>query len=202
MQRQVAESMVSHQHNMGATGEDDWEEVWDARAHALAQVLGQSHDNVFHAPHPFALGGNADVMAFHHHLHGAVYVTAELTGKPDACYADYELMICHRTQNDWGPDIISRLAPYTQQAYIGAGESMDIDSTTPPESRIKAFVFDTYGTFTLFGHENELRLCLGITKPELDFKIEHGAEKLLALLRRHGVYPFTDLERDSVPLNG
>ena len=187
---------------MGASGEDDWEEVWDARADALAQILGQGHDNVFHAPHPFALGGNADVMAFHHHLDGAVYVTAELTGKPDACYADYELMICHRTPSDWGPNIISRLAPYTQQAYIGAGESMDIDSATPPESRIKAFVFDTYAKFTLFGHENELRLCLGITKPELDFKIEHGAEKLLALLKRHGVYPFTDLERDSVPLNG
>ena len=78
---------------MGATGEDDWKEVWDARADALAKILGQGHDNVFHAPHPFALGGNADVMAFHHHLDGVVYVTAELTGKPDACYADYELMI-------------------------------------------------------------------------------------------------------------
>ena len=71
---------------------------------------------------------------------------------------------------------------------------MDIDSATPTESRIKAFVFDTYATFTLFGHENELRLCIGITKPELEFTIEHGSEKLLALLKRHGVYPFTDLE--------
>jgi hypothetical protein len=187
---------------MGATGEDDWEEVWEARANALAQVLGQGHDNVFHAPQPFALGGSADVMAFHHHLKGAVYVTAELTGRPDASYADYELMICHRSPNDWGPNVISRLAPYTQQAYIGAGASMDIDSATPPESRIKAFLFDTYATFTLFGQENELRLCIGITKPELQLKMENGAEKLLALLKRHGVYPFTDLERDSVPLNG
>jgi suppressor of fused protein SUFU len=187
---------------MGATGEDDWKEVWGARADALAQVLGQGHDNVFHAPHPFALGGNADVMAFHHHLDGAVYVTVELTGKADACYADYELMICHRSPNDWGPNMISRLAPYTQQAYIAAGESMDIDSATPPESRIKAFVFDSYATFKLFGRENELRLCIGITKPELEFKMEHGAETLLALLKRHDVYPFTDLERDTVPLNG
>jgi hypothetical protein len=187
---------------MGATGEDDWKEVWDARADALAKILGQGHDNVFHAPHPFALGGNADVMAFHHHLDGVVYVTAELTGKSDACYADYELMICHRTPNDWGPNIISRLAPYTQEAYIGAGESMDIDSATLAESQIKAFVFDTYATFTLFGQENELRLCIGITKPELEFKMEHGAEKLLALLKRHRVYPFTDLERDTVSLNG
>lgn len=187
---------------MGATGEDDWQEVWGVRADALAEVLGQGHDNVFHAPHPFALGGNADVLAFHHHLKGVVYVTAELTGKPDACYADYELMICHRSPSDWGPNIISRLAPYTQQAYIGAGESMDIDGATPADSQIKAFLFDTYANFALFEHDNELRLCIGITKPELEFKMEHGAEQLLAILKRHGVYPFTDLERNSVPLNG
>lgn len=187
---------------MGATGEVDWEEVWDARADALAEALGSGHDNVFHSPLPFAFGGNADVMAFPHHLNGMVYVTAELTGKPDACYTDYELMICQRSPSDWGPNIISRLAPYTQQAFIGAGESMDIDAATPAGSRIKAFLFDTYGTFPLFGHENELRLCIGITKAELEFKMEHGGEKLLALLKRHGVYPFTDLERDDVPLNG
>jgi hypothetical protein len=38
------------------------------------------------------------------------------------------------------------------------------------------------------------------TNPELEFKLEHGSEKLLALLKGHSVYPFTDLERDSVPL--
>ena len=70
------------------------------------------------------------------------------------------------------------------------------------KSRIKAFLFDTYATLTLFGHENELRLCIGITKPELQFKLDHGAHRLLALLKAHGVYPFTDLERDSVPLDG
>jgi len=187
---------------MGATGEDDWEEVWNARADALAQVFGPGHDQVFHAPVPFYLGGQADVVAFYHHLNGVVYVTAELTGKPDACAADYELMICHRSPQDWGPNVISRLAPYTQQAYIGPGESMDIDSATPEGSQIKAFLFDTYATFTLFEQENELRLCMGITKSELEFKIQHGPEKLLVLLKRHGVYPFTDLERDSVPLDG
>ena len=187
---------------MGASGKDDWEEVWDARADALAQVLGAGHNQVFHARHPFALGGQADVMAFHHHLDGVVYVTAELTGKPDACYAGYDLMICHRAPQDWGPNVISRLAPYTQQAYIGSGESMDIDDATPADSRIKAFIFDTYATFSLFGRENELRLCIGITKAELQYKMEHGPERLLEVLKRHGVYPFTDLGRDSVPLDG
>jgi len=186
---------------MGVSAEDDWEEVSDARAAALASVLGPGDGMVFHAPHPFGLGGNADVLGFFHHLPGAVYVTAELTGKPEACYANYELMICHRAASDWGPNVISRLAPYTQQAYIGAGESMDIDDATPHDSRIKAFFFDTYATFTLFDHECELRLCLGITKQELQFKLDHGPEQLLERLKRHGVYPYTDLGRESVPLD-
>lgn len=198
----AARFKADYRDDMSTNGEDDWQEIWNARADALAQVFGQGHDNVFHSPLPFALGGNADVMAFHHHLKGVVYVTAELSGKPGACYADYELMICHRSPQDWGPNVISRLAPYTQEAYIGAGESMDIDGATPAESPIKAFLFDTYATFTLFGHENELRLCVGITKAELQFKMEYGPEKLLALLKAHGVYPFTDLERNSVPLDG
>jgi hypothetical protein len=125
---------------MDETDEDDRAEVWDARSDALAQVFGSGHDDVLHAPHPFLLGGDAEVVAFHHHLDGAVYVTAELTGKPGASFADYELMICHRSAQDWGPSVISRLAPYTQEAYIDSGESMDIDQATPPDSRIKAFL--------------------------------------------------------------
>lgn len=181
-------------------GDNDWEEVWDARAAALEAVFGSGHDNAYHAPHAFSLGGDADVLAFEHAMPGVVYVTADLTGKPDASYADYELMICHRAADEWGPNLISRLAPYTQEAYIDGGESMDIDQATPPESKIKAFLFDTYATFTLFGEPNELRLCIGITKDELTFKMKHGGERLLALLKRHGVYPYTDLDRDSVPL--
>jgi hypothetical protein len=184
-----------------ADEDDDWEEIWDARAEAISKVLGSGHDQVFHAPHPFALGGQADVVAFYHHIPGVVYVTAELTGKPDACYAGYELMISQRTNSDWGANLISRLAPYTQQAYIGAGESMDIDDATPSDSLIKALVFDTYQTLTLFGHEFEFRLCLGITKAELQFKMERGAAELFARLKSHGVYPYTDLSRESIPLD-
>jgi hypothetical protein len=78
---------------MGVTGEDDWEEVSEERTAALATVLGPQDGMLFHSPHPFALGGNADVLAFYDHIPGAAYVTAELSGKPDSCYADYELMI-------------------------------------------------------------------------------------------------------------
>jgi hypothetical protein len=181
--------------------DDDWEEIWNARIAALEQTLGPCDDQVLHAVIPFVLDGQADVVAFFQHLDGAVYVTAELTGKPDACTADYELMICHRSRADWGPNLISQLAAYSQQAYIGAGETMDLDTATPADSQIKAFLFDTYGTFSLFGQQCELRLCLGITTPELQYAMRNGAGALLPLLRKFEVWPFTDLGRSSIPLD-
>jgi len=183
---------------MGASGEDDWAEVWDARTAALERVLGSSRDQVLHAPVPFALGGHADIVVFPMQPLGVAYVTAELSGKPDASYADYELMICHRKDDSWGPNVISRLASYTQEAYIHVGDSMDIGSATPAGSTIEAFLFDNYGSFELFGETFQLRLCLGITKDELEFKLNAGAERLLTALKASGVYPFTDLQRSSV----
>lgn len=180
--------------------DDDWEEVWDARVDALEKAMQTSSTQILHAPHPFQLGGNADVLEFANYQNGFAYITAELTGKPTACFTDYELMICHRTNDDWGANIISRLAAYTQEAYIGPIESMDIGESTPPGSTIAAFLFDTYAQFMLFDHPNEVRLCVGITKAELDFKMKHGCDKIIELLKQYGVYPFTDLQRSSIPL--
>ncbi|MGC4003287.1 MAG: suppressor of fused domain protein [Pirellulales bacterium] len=156
---------------------------------------------MFHSSLPLALGGNADVLAFSKHLDGMVYVTADLTGKPEESETNYELMIVHRTRLDWGPRILSQSAPYAIENPIHAEQSMDIGSATPETSAIKGFVFATYGTFRLFEQDCELRLCLGITEDELAFKHEHGAERLLTLLKRNGVYPYTDFERTSVPLD-
>jgi len=179
--------------------EDDWQEIWHARVDALSKVFGPSHDNVFHASHPFQLGGQADVIAFFNSPCGAVYITAELTGKANASCADYELMICHRTPNDWGPDLISRLAPYSQQAYIRHGDTMDIAGAVPAGSQIAALLFVTFGCFEMFGESFDLRLCIGITKAELKFKLDQGFEELLKLLKLNGIYPFTDMDRNSLP---
>ncbi|MFN0019209.1 MAG: suppressor of fused domain protein [Pirellulaceae bacterium] len=185
---------------MGATGSEDWEGVWDARLAAISEVLGVPENGVYHAVHPLLLGGQADVISFTKAMDGVAYVTADLTGKPDESCTDYELMICERQPSKWGPNLISRLAQYALSTYIDSGESMDIDAATPTTSKIKALVFDTYAVFSLYGHDLALRLCIGITKRELAFKIKHGSDALLEQLKKHSIYPFTDLNRDSIPL--
>jgi len=177
---------------------DDLDAIWHTRAEAICEALGAGYSNVLHCPHPFTLGGNAEVLQFEDHIPGIVYVTVDLTGKPDDTYADYELVICHRDKTTWGADIISRLAPYALKAYIAHGETMDIDDAAPAESEIKAFIFVTYRTFRMYEATYDLRLCVGITKSELQYKFDHGPELLIDKLKERGVYPYTDLERLSI----
>lgn len=180
--------------------DDDAQVIWDARADALCRIFGQGYDNVYHARHPFAFGGQAEVMAFYTSKYGAVYVTIDLSGKPTESYADYELMICHRSPMDWGPNFISRLSPYTQEAYLHHGDTMDVPGVAPTGSRIVGMIFLTFNSFQLLGESFDLRLCLGITQAELDFKLQNGYEKLADRLKRNRIFPFTDLDRDSIPL--
>lgn len=177
--------------------DSDWEEVWDTRIEALCEILGEL-ENVFHAPQPFQLGGNADVLRFPNHIEGNVYVTAELTGKPNEVYADYELMICTPGDSDWAANVISRLAPYTQEAYLHSGDTMDIDSATPEDSLINALIFDTYASFEMFGETFDIRLCMGITKDELQYKKDNDSDSLIKKLKNANIYPITDLTRKSV----
>src|SRR5262245_1923929 len=129
---------------MTASDEDDGNsEITEAREAALAAALQGRMVGGFHAPHPFALGGNANVVVFEL-AQGRAYVTSELTGRPDACYADYELMVCHRDESEWGAEVVSRLAPYTQEAFLAAGDTMPVNDADHPESEIRALLFDTF----------------------------------------------------------
>ncbi len=54
--------------------------------------------------------------------------------------------------------------------------------------------------FEFLGRRYGLLLCIGITADELAFKQAHGSDGLLALLRQHGIFPYTMPDRLSLPL--
>src|SRR5262245_45040168 len=128
--------------------EDEWGVWWEARVAVIETVLGPSHNIVGHATIPFDigadLGGGADIIYFKKHVKGIVSVTSELIGRDDQVENDlgnYELMICHRDEEDWGPDLISRLAYYTLRARLNPGETMDIGEAAPDDSTTAALLF-------------------------------------------------------------
>jgi hypothetical protein len=188
-----------------SASEDEWGAWWDARVAAIEQVLGPSYDLVGHAPIPFDLGadigGAADIIYFKQHLKGVVSVTSELIGHDEQLQNDlgnYELMVCHRDDEPWGANIISRLAYYTLEARLNPGETMDIASAVPDDSTIAALLFFNYATFNVRGRKAGLLLCVGITEDELKACRAGKREKVEKGLKAAKVYPFTDLNRDSV----
>ncbi len=172
---------------------------------AMEKILGKSADVVGHGTIPFELGyelgGTADIVYFHQHLAGVVAATAELIGREDQLKNDqgnYELMICTRESEEWGETIIGQLAHYTLESVLNPGETMDIGPATPEGSTIAAFLFCDYGRFKVRGRKAGLLLCLGITADELSECRDGNREDVEFAMKQAGIFPFTDLFRDSV----
>ena len=191
---------------------DEWTREWDARMEALKPILGEPGDIVFHATIPFQFrdaGGSADVVPFPNHVRGATYVTAELTGSDvgqrPSSLGHYELMICTKQDLDEAANFIARLACFTCDAVLEAGETMDIGNFFG-DSSLTAMLFTHPGSqpvqFDVQGQRCGLLLCVGITAEELAFARAKGTGELLPLLEQHGVLPYTIPDRPSVPLPG
>jgi suppressor of fused protein SUFU len=182
---------------------DDWTAWWDARMTAMRNVLGDADGMVGHATIPFEvgaeLGGAADIVYFRTHVPGVVSVTSELIGRDaqlENSLGNYELAICHRDDEPWGPGLISRLALYTLEAVLEPGETMDIATATPEGSTIAAFLFQEFARFEVLGRRAGILLCLGITSEELALCRSGKSGEVERSLRDAGVYPYTDLYRE------
>ncbi len=191
------------------TGNDESQKIWEARIAALTPILGKPADMVLHAVIPFQLGGSADVLPFPDYVPGVTYVTAEMTGENagqrPTTLGNYELMICVRQELKRAGDLISNLARYTCEAELEPGETMEL-GTFFGDSTLRSLLFtrprEQAVHFEFFGERYSLLLCIGITAEELAFKQVNGSDGLLALLKQHGVFPYTTPDRPSVPLPG
>ncbi len=182
-------------------GDDDWQKTWDARLAALEHELGESDGMIATSPVPIYLGGGADVLTFRKHVDGVAYVTAGLIGddsQQKTPLGQYELMMCFRSENDWAISLLSRLAPYTFDAALNPGETMEIGAALPENSTVTALLFVSYRQFKVNDTSAGILLCIGITDSELEECQTSGTDGVLAKLKRGGVYPFTDTERKSV----
>jgi hypothetical protein len=184
---------------------DAWVEIWEARLQGLTRVLGRAEKSVFHAFFPFQFGGFADVLTFPRFVRGRTYVTADCTGPGTgqlrSRLGNYELMICVKKPLLAAADMISKLAPYTLQAKLQPGDTMEFPKRLPG-STLKGLVFVHPGDqplhFTFLGKRYGLLLCLGVTKDELALAKSEGAGALLPALEQAGVFPYTVFDRKSV----
>jgi hypothetical protein len=187
---------------------DSWECLWNARVSAIESVLGKTDGMVGHATIPFDagfdLGGAADILYFRNFVSGVVSVTSELIGCEDqilSTLGNYELAICHRNDDPWGTGLISKLAYYTFDVALNPGETMDIRSAVPASSSISALLFLELARFEVLGKNAGILLCIGITDAELSMCRSGQYIQVENLMRENGIYPYTDLYRESLTFN-
>ncbi len=178
---------------------------WDARVTALEQALGKCDGTVYYAPAPMHRQGFADVLRFHNYVDGVAYVTCDLIGNPRQVpnkWGHYELMICTRSESEWAPSFLSRLAQYTHEATLHPGDTMDVGSAGPNGSAMAALLFarpdQPADSFAVLGTPANLILCIGITAAEFSACKNFGSGVMLRMLKESEIYPFTDLQRESV----
>ena len=188
-----------------ASGADNWQRWWDARVAALESLLGKCDGTVYHSPPPLHLDGYADVLRFRRFLAGVTYVTCDLIGNPRHVPNDagsYELMMCTREDNKWAPAVLSRLAKYTYDAAVHVGDTMDLAHAVPRRSTLAALLFArppiAAPQFEVLGKPASLVLCVGITADEFATCKSHSSPDVLRALEERGVFPYTELRRESV----
>ena len=171
----------------------------------ICSILGQHSDTVLHSPVPFDMGfdigGGSDVYMYTNHIDGIVYLTSDLIGKKQHKnkLGNYELMICLPQKNDWGANLISKLAYFTLESTLNSGETMDLGGNfILNDSKIKALLFSKYADFNVKGQRYGILLIIGITSDELEWAKENGGEKLIEKLKEKGIYPKTDFKRNSI----
>ena len=181
--------------------DEEWKHLWDARQAALESVLGPAENSVLHAVIPFHLGGQADVLSFRKHVPGRIVATCELLGeesqKPNVM-GTYELAVAHRDDNEWGANIVSKLARYTCDAVVQPGQTMGLGTAVPAKSTIAGFFFDDYLRFKFEGVDAGLLLCIGLTADELAACQQGKRQEVYDALKAAAVFPYTDLFRPSV----
>lgn len=183
--------------------DDDIVDELQERQRGLETLLGSADEMHLHGVVPFAFGlecgGTPDVLTFSQYTdQGKLYVTCELAGtddQPPNEVGQYELAVCQKEPDTWALNLILQLSFYTLETPLNHGETMDIGSIVPPGSVIDAFLFKSLGTYEVFGRPASVICCIGITKSELDFRMEHGSSLLFDKLPSD--YMLTETVRDA-----
>lgn len=160
------------------------------RIRGLESVFGLSDEMHLHGVIPFFVGlengGTPDAITFSgFNQDGKLHVSCELVGNPAQPAnrdGQYELAVCFPEADSWALNLMLKLCHYTLETPLNHGETMDIGPAVPKGSPISALAFRKIGSYTAFGKPASVICCIGITKRELKFARQHGAEALFALM--------------------
>jgi len=131
------------------------------------------------------------------------YVTCELSVRDDQKPADfgrYEVMMTCDDER-WAHKILTKLGQMSLEGVFGHGHTIDIGPAAGPDCPVQGLVVEEFARVTVDGKPYGILYFHGVTRSELEFAMESGADELLERLRQAGVYPRTSIHRkDSVEI--
>ncbi len=186
--------------------DEETEDYFTSRQVALEEIFGPMDDTVKHALIPFdfgqEMGGGPHLYLYSNHISGTICTTAGMIGTPQkqSDAGNFELMMAFPPgcETKFGENLIFQMAYYPQEASLNSGQTMGLPPQMTEGTNIDSIIFDCYRRFKVGNIEAGLMLVVGISKAELEFKMEHSGSALIQLLKDNGVYPYTDLNRQSL----
>lgn len=110
----------------------------------------------------------------------------------------YELANCVPTEDKWAEHILYNLSHATIEEVFDSGHSADIEAWVGRQCPIKGLLFTKLISFKFARQPFGALLCVGVTRPELDYAQEHGSAAILCRLKAIGAFPVTSFNRAPV----
>lgn len=196
---------------------EEYEIDYELKTQGLENIFGPMFNIVGHAVIPFAIGGSVDMYYFKEHVNGTVFATMELiepdgTGPIPNDFGTYELVAFTKEHYDATNElssfnlierrmcsIFTSIGHYSRDAVLNPKDTIEIPNENGDNYYLVLDNYQSKGKVFMIGNKSHhLLLCIQIFKSEMGFAIQNGSEKLLSLLKKHGFYPYSDLDRPSV----
>lgn len=145
-------------------------------------------------PLNFSTIGNTPTAEF------ITYISCELSVRKEqkpASFGRYELLTSCNDQQ-WVRSKLTALAHTSMEMKFGHRHTIDIAACSESDEVIQGVICEREATARIDGKKYGVMRVIGVTRPELDFGVKRGIPQLLKKLKDAGVYPHTNVIRESV----
>lgn len=195
--------------------EDRW---FEQKSDIMERRLGQEHDVVMVSSVPFEYGGPLPLYYYPNDILGTGIASKSLSLKGSESvsnekYQSFELLMftknkidlesAYDTDSAFGQahlnisNIINPIAEFAQRVTLNPYETCEFPEDLP-EIGGKCLIFHDYRSDTEEVESFGLMLVMEIFPSELAFARRYHPSILITLLTEHGVYPYSDLNREPV----
>ena len=194
-------------------------EWYDKKTALMEKSLGPEHDMVMHAIIPYAVGGGLDLYYFPNGTSGTAIATKELSeflgeGSRNDEFDCYELVMFTRIPLDLEAaqddstefgrihasinGILNCIARYSETATLNSGNTLEFPEGMEQLGG-RCLILFRYAQHELeSGQTFGLLAVMEVFRSEMNYSRENGSAELISLLKQHGHYPFSDMDREPV----